>query len=123
MFLFEKELPRMTKFLISFPAEAMNLSPAEMASATEESHAVIRAAKQAGVYVFAGGINADVPPMMVPPGEGLASEAGTRPRQLDGGFCVLELDSLEAAVQWAARMARACRCAQEVREFHFDPES
>jgi len=29
----------------------------------------------------------------------------------------------EDALMWAARMARACRCAQEVREIMFDPES
>lgn len=29
----------------------------------------------------------------------------------------------EAAIQWAAKLAQACRCPQELREFMFDPES
>jgi hypothetical protein len=54
-----------------------------------------------------------------------ATVDGTYPqtRQLDGGFCVLDLPSREAAMQWAARLAKACRCSQELREFMFDPES
>ncbi len=31
--------------------------------------------------------------------------------------------AMDAAVQWAARLATACRCAQELRAFHYDPES
>jgi hypothetical protein len=42
---------------------------------------------------------------------------------LDGGFTVLEVPSREEAVQWAARIAVACRCAQELREFMYDPAS
>ena len=42
---------------------------------------------------------------------------------LNGGFTVLELPSREAAVAWAARIAKACRCDQELRVFGFDPKS
>ena len=34
-----------------------------------------------------------------------------------------ELPSREVAVEWAAKIARACRCSQELREFMYDPES
>jgi hypothetical protein len=33
-----------------------------------------------------------------------------------------ERESVEA-VAWAARIARACRCSQELRVFQFDPQS
>ena len=48
---------------------------------------------------------------------------GTYPetRELDGGFTVVDVPSREAALDWAAKLAAACRCAQEVREFQFDP--
>jgi hypothetical protein len=36
---------------------------------------------------------------------------------------VLELASREAALEWAAKFAVACRCAQEVRAFQYDPAS
>jgi hypothetical protein len=31
--------------------------------------------------------------------------------------------SRDEAIVWAARIAKACRCDQELREFGFDPES
>jgi hypothetical protein len=40
-----------------------------------------------------------------------------------GGFSILEVSSREEALAWAARIAEGCRCAQEVREIMFDPES
>jgi hypothetical protein len=44
-------------------------------------------------------------------------------KQLEGGYTVLELASREAALEWAAKIAEACRCAQEVRAFQYDPAS
>ncbi|AVR96518.1 YciI family protein [Pseudoduganella armeniaca] len=113
----------MTKFLISFPASAMDVPADDMPAVAAASRAVIREAKTAGVYVFGGGINAGIAPVMVAPDGGCT--AGTHPqtREFDGGFCVLELPSRDVALQWAARLATACRCAQELREFHYDPES
>ena len=34
-----------------------------------------------------------------------------------GGFSVIDVPSREEALEWAGRIAVACRCAQEVREF------
>jgi len=36
---------------------------------------------------------------------------------LVGGFAVVEVPSRERALEWAAKFAVACRCAQEVRAF------
>ncbi|HPZ35573.1 MAG TPA: transcription initiation protein, partial [Microbacteriaceae bacterium] len=44
-------------------------------------------------------------------------------RQSEGGYTVLELPSYDDAVTWAAKIAAACRCEQELRAFQFDPES
>jgi hypothetical protein len=44
-------------------------------------------------------------------------------RQIEGGYTVLELPSREAAVAWAAKLAAAYRCDQELREFMYDPKS
>ena len=38
-----------------------------------------------------------------------------------GGFATLDVPSRENALEWAAKFAVACRCAQEVRETMFDP--
>jgi hypothetical protein len=55
----------MTKYLISFPAPAMDVLDEDMAAVGEAAHAVIREAKDAGVYVFGGGINEDVAALLV----------------------------------------------------------
>lgn len=113
----------MPKYLISFPAPAMNVPADQLPAVGEAARSVIREAKAAGVYVFAGGINEGVAPVMVA-GDGTVAN-GTYPqtREFDGGFCVLELPSRDAALHWAAKIAKACRCSQELREFQYDPES
>lgn len=113
----------MTKYLISFPRSAMVIPAADLAAVGEAAHAVVRAAKDDGVYVFGGGINGDVAPLMVAADGAVTDGTYPQTRGFDGGFCVLELPSREAAVRWAARIAQACRCPQELREFGYDPES
>ncbi|MCR5871574.1 MULTISPECIES: YciI family protein [unclassified Sphingomonas] len=112
----------MTKYLISFPSAAMQVSDDELPAVGDAARAVIREAKAAGVYVFGGGIAEDVPPMLVSGDGGVV--VGTYPgSRLDGGFTVLEVPTRAEAEQWARRIAVACRCAQELREFMYDPES
>jgi hypothetical protein len=43
-------------------------------------------------------------------------------KEVIGGLVVVDVASREEAVAWAARIAAACRCAQEVRELLPDPE-
>jgi hypothetical protein len=113
----------MTKYLISFPSRAMDVSSEHMAVVGEAAHAVMREAKEAGIYVFGGGINGNVAPLMVAADGAVTNETYPQTREFDGGFCVLELPSRAAAIEWAAKIARACRCSQELREFQYDPES
>ena len=113
----------MTKYLISFPAPAMDVPAEDLAEVGEAARAVIREAKQAGVYVFGGGINEDVGPLMVAADGTLTCGTYPQTREFNGGFCVLELPSRDAAVEWAVKLATACRCSQELREFQYDPES
>lgn len=113
----------MTKYLISFPSAAMVLSPEEFEQAGIDSRAVVQEAKDAGVWVFGGGIDESIPPALVD--EHGEVSAGTYPQTttLEGGYSVLELPSYDEAVRWAAKIAKACRCAQEVRAFMYDPAS
>jgi hypothetical protein len=113
----------LAKYLISFPSAALVVPDGDWDAVGRDAHAVIDEAKAAGVYVFGGGIDEAVPPMLVS-GDGTVAEGGYPwAPSLDGGFTVLELPSREEAVVWAARIAKACRCAQEVRVFQFDPQS
>jgi hypothetical protein len=101
----------------------MNIREEDWAEVGEASHAVIREAKHAGVYVFGGGINEDVAPLMVAADGTVTNETYPQTKEFNGGFCVLELPSRDAAIEWAAKIAKACRCSQELREFGYDPES
>lgn len=113
----------MAKYLISFPSAAMLVSDVERAAVGRDAHAVIEEAKAAGVYVFAGGIDQGVTPMLVSADGGVANGGYPWAPTLDGGFTVLELASRDEAIAWAARLAKACRCAQELRVFGFAPQS
>jgi hypothetical protein len=112
----------MTKYLITFPSEAMVLTDEEFPIVSAESHAVIEEAKAAGVYVFGGGIEENVDPVLVSSDGSVSTE--TYPGiELKGGFTVLELPTREDAIEWARKIAASCRCAQELREFMYDPQS
>ena len=87
-----------------------------------DSHAVIEEAKAAGVYVFGGGIDEQVEAVLVSADGNVSKELYPGSR-LNGGFTVLELPAREDAVYWAKRIAAACRCSQELREFMYDPAS
>ena len=112
----------MTKYLISFPSEAMVVSDEEFPIVVAESHAVIDEAKAAGVYVFGGGIDEKVDPVLVS-GDGSVSAEIYPGGRLNGGFTVLEVPTRDEALRWAQKIAAACRCAQELREFMYDPAS
>lgn len=113
----------MSKYLISFPSWAMVATGEELAAAGRDARAVIEDAKQAGVYVFAGGLDETVPPVSVS-ADGAVTDGGyPNGPVLNGGFAVLELPSRAQAVIWASRLAQACRCRQELRVFMFDPAS
>ena len=113
----------MAKYLISFPSAAMIVPESEMETVSREAHAVIDEAKAAGVYVFGGGIDEDVPPVLVSADGTVAKGGYPWAPTLDGGFTVLEVHSREEAIAWARRIAKSCRCAQELRVFGFDPQS
>lgn len=113
----------MTKFLISFPSEAMIVSDDDLPQVADDARAVVHEAKDAGVYVFGGGINEDVAAVSVTGGGEVRAELYPQSKNLKGGFTVLELASRDDAVAWAAKIATACRYAQELREFQYDPMS
>ncbi|WP_233198919.1 MULTISPECIES: YciI family protein [Pirellulaceae] len=111
------------KYLISFPSAAMKVPDSEMEAVSHDSHAVVREAKEAGVYVFGGGVDESVTPVLVSADGSVTKGGYTWAPPLNGGFLVLEVPSREEAIAWAARIAKACRCDQELRVFGFDSES
>lgn len=113
----------MPRYLISFDDGSMNHIPdADWPAVGEASHAVVREAKAAGVWIFGGGVLRQQATIVA--SDGTAS-LGPVPetKAVVGGFSIVEVPNREAALFWAARIAESCRCAQEVREIMFDPES
>jgi hypothetical protein len=109
----------MTQYLISFGARAMDHVPDEDAPAVARAaHAAVREAVNAGVYVSAGGLVNQPADIVATDG---AVTDGPYPEAI-GGFTLVDVPSREEALQWAAKIAIACRCAQEVREIGTDPE-
>jgi hypothetical protein len=113
----------MTKYLISFPGEAMVVPEEDFEAVVEAAHSVIDEAKAAGVYVFGGGINEEVDPVLVAADGTVTEGTYPGPKVPNGGYTILELPTREAALEWAAKIAGACRCPQEVRQFQYDPAS
>jgi hypothetical protein len=112
----------MTRYLISFDHGAMDHIPDEEESDVRDAAlAVIREAQEAGVWVFAGGVYPDDEgsPSVVAP-DGTVTDAPQRTPYI-AGVTIIDVPSREEALEWAAKVAAACRCPQEVREFGRDP--
>jgi hypothetical protein len=108
----------MPRYLISFDAHAMDHIPDEdLPAVARAAHGVVSEAMHAGVWVFGGGLHNQKASIVAT--DGTVTD-GPFPEAI-GGFCVVEVPSREEALQWAAKYAGACRCAQEVREFMPDP--
>jgi hypothetical protein len=113
----------MPRFLISFDDGAMDHIPdADMPAVGEAAHAVVREAKAAGVWIFGCGLLRQQATIVQTDG---SSVPGPFPetKAVVGGFSLIEVPTRQDALGWAARIAKSCRCAQEVREIMFDPES
>jgi hypothetical protein len=108
----------MPRYLISFDHGAMDHIPDEEGPAVgAAAHAVVQEAKDAGVYVFAGGCEE----ASVVGTDGTVTDAPEGKAYI-GGLTIVDVPSREEALEWAAKIAVACRCAQEVRAFMSDPE-
>ena len=109
----------MTQYLISFGAHAMDHIPDEdMPAVAKAAHAAVQEAMNAGVFVCTGGL--EIQPASIVATDGAVTD-GPYPQAI-GGLTLVDVPSREEALQWAAKIAVACRCAQEVREIGADPE-
>ena len=109
----------MARYLISFDDGAMTFPEEELSDVSDAAHAVIQEAKDAGVYVFSGGLE-DHEAVSVVATDGTVTNSPESKAYI-GGLTVVDVPSRKEALEWAAKIAVACRCAQEVREFGYDP--
>jgi hypothetical protein len=108
----------MPRYLISFDAHAMDHIPDEdMPAVANASLALVQEAINADVWVFGGGLENQKASIVAT--DGTVTD-GPYPEVI-GGMSIVDVASREKALEWAAKIAVACRCAQEVREFMPDP--
>jgi hypothetical protein len=98
---------------MAFPEE-------ELPDVAKAAHAVVQQAADAGVWVFSAGLEHQVPSIVAT--DGTVTD-GPYPETKEhlGGFAVIDVSTRVEALQWAAKIAAACRCAQEVFELLPEP--
>jgi len=113
----------MTQYLLSVHGsdeEYAAMSEEEMQQSFADTGKVNDEMQAAGVWVFAGGLQSVTQATTV-------DNTGEKPIVTDGpyleskeylgGFWILELPDLDAALDWATRASKACRGKVEVRPF------
>jgi hypothetical protein len=106
----------MTQYLISFDDGAMDFIPEEeMPDVADAARAVVQEARDAGVWVFSGGLH-PLEEVSVVATDGTVTD-GQKSKAYIGGLTIIDVPSREEALAWAAKIAVACRCGQDVREF------
>lgn len=107
----------MPRYLISFDHGAMDHIPGEEEPAVgDAAHAIVQEAMDAGVFVFAGGCEK----ASLVAADGTVTDA-TEDKAYIGGLTIVDVPTRDEALEWARKIAVACRCEQEVRAFMPDP--
>ena len=107
----------MTQYLISFENGAMDFPEEDLPDVARAASAVVQEAGDAGVFVFTGGLDYDAESAVVATDGRVTDGPYPESKELIGGVLVVDVPTREAALEWAAKVAVACRCAQEVRQF------
>lgn len=107
----------MTQYLISFNDGDMTFPEEDLPDVAKAARAVVQEAKDAGAFVFAGGLGDPNKASVVAINGAITHGPDPGTKDFIGGFTVVNVSTREEALRWAAKIAVACRCAQEVREF------
>ena len=110
----------MTRYLISFDDGWMTFPEEDLPAVAKAALAVAQEAQDAGVWVYGAGLESQRASIVAT--DGMVTD-GPYPetKEVIGGFAVIDMPSREEALKWAAKIAVACRCAQEVREILPEP--
>lgn len=111
----------MARYLISFDRGWMSFPEEDLPAVATAARAVVKEAVQAGVFVFTGGIADEEKTTLVTVDGTVTDGPYPETKEMVGGFVVVDVPAREDAIAWAAKIAVACRCSQEVREFLPDP--
>jgi hypothetical protein len=98
----------------------MKFTEEELPAVTKAALEVVNEAQDAGVWVYGAGLESQRASIVDT--DGLVTD-GPFPetKEVIGGFSIVDVRSRDEALEWAAKIAVACRCAQEVRVILPDP--
>lgn len=111
----------MPRYLISFDDGTMVVPAEDLPDVARAAHEVVHELQAAGAWIFGGGVMS-TPASVVATDGTVTSRPYPETKAVLGGFVIVDVSSREEAIQWAGKLAAACRCAQEVRDIMFDPE-
>jgi hypothetical protein len=111
----------MTQYLLSViqPTDT-TLPPEKLDKVMHDVDALDQELKDAGVWVFAGGLHPPSTATVLRPqgGEVLTTDGPfTESKEQIGGFTIIEVDDLDVALDYGRRLARATTLPIEVRPF------
>ncbi|HEV7147784.1 MAG TPA: YciI family protein [Pedococcus sp.] len=111
----------MTEYLIAFNREWVpDHTVEELTEKAEAGGALMEEMKQAGVFIFSGGLDGGSPVFSVDAASGtplFTDGPFVESKEHLGGFAVVDVADEAEARLWAGRVAVACGWPQEVRRF------
>jgi hypothetical protein len=116
----------MTQYMLSvwYPADATAPHPDELGRITRDVEAVHQQLRDAGSWVFGGGLHDPSTATVVEARGGRAVTTDgpfAETKEVLGGFSVVDVADLDVALAWAERMSEATTCPIEVRPFQDQP--
>jgi hypothetical protein len=101
----------MTQYLLSmYQPDGVTPPPAALTKVMQDLYALIEDAKSAGVWVFNGGLHpaSSATVVRVQHGDALITDGPfVEGKEHIGGFLIVKAPDLDAALEWARRLARA----------------
>ncbi|MFG3283666.1 YciI family protein [Streptomyces sp. NPDC048111] len=108
------------------PADGTPPGAEELAAINENLQAFHQELKEAGVWVFAGGLAAPGTATVLREknGDVLTTDGPyIESKEYLGGLCIVKAPDLDAALDWGRKAVRATTLPIEVRPFHGEPDA
>ncbi len=119
----------MTQYLLAVHGseeDYADIDPEAMQEMFAATDAVNKRMQEEGVWVFAGGLEtADTATVVDNQGDAPVMTDGPylETKEHIGGFWIIDVPDLDAALAWAAEGSRACQGKVEVRPFQAEPQA
>jgi hypothetical protein len=115
----------MPQYLLSiYQPDGPPPGPEVLDKVMEDLDALNRELREAGAWVFAGGLHPASSATVVRHGDGellMTDGPYTEGKEHVGGFTIVEAADLDAALEWGKRLAQATTLPVEVRPFDHGP--